>query len=256
MEILGQSTKATTQHPYMHLGYLAASNRDVFMIPLIPGLLLLVFGSLQLYFRKKRYFKASIASIIGGLIFLTMAISFFFDKPNIPSRILTSINYHALHISLSSFAKENDNNLPDSKHWCDLLISGTYAEPKYFTLSGVKEGESAYALNENVLNLTLSEIPADMVLLFETNLGIEEERTGSFLSRDYVKSLGIEKDHKIFQNRWNQVGGAEDITTEYHKGEGACVLFAGGHCEFVKTGDIATLKWHPGESEMPLEISQ
>ena len=258
MEILGQSTKATTQHPYVHLGYLAASNRDVFMFPLIPGLLLVLAGSLQLYFRKKRYFKASIASIIGGLLFLAMAISFFFDKPNIPTRIVSQTNLHSLSIAMEIYAQEYDDKLPNSENWCDLLVTKMGISPDNFTSISrdMESGESIYALNENVVNMKFSEIPADVVLLFETNLGIEERRTDSVLSRDYAKSLGIEKDYKVFQNRWNQVGGATDITTEYHNGIGAFVLFGDGYTEFVITEDIPKLRWHPDEVEMPLDESE
>ena len=258
MEILGQSTKAMTQHPYVHLGYLAASNREFFMIPLIPGLLLLLAGSFQLYFRKKRYFKTSIASIIIGLLFIAMAICFFFDKPNIPTKIISLTNLKGLSTPMTIYAQEYDGKLPNSENWCDLLVMKMDVYPDTFSSVGrdLQSGESAYALNENIINMKFSEIPANVVLLFETNLGVEEERTGSVLSRDYVKSLGIDKDYKVFQSCWNQVGGTEDITTEYHRGEGTCVLFSDGHTEFVKTEDIPKLKWHPEESEMPLEESE
>ena len=117
-----QSTKTTTQQPYVHLGYLAASNREFFMIPLIPGLLLLLAGSFQLYFRKKRYFKTSIASIIIGLLFIAMAICFFFDKPNIPTKIISLTNLKGLSTPMTIYAQEYDGKLPNSENWCDLLV--------------------------------------------------------------------------------------------------------------------------------------
>lgn len=255
MEILGQSTKAVTPQPYVHLGYVAASNRGNFMVPLVLGILLFIAGVAQLYIRKKRHCIGSIIAVFLGLLFIGLSVVSYFDRPRISLRVISGTNLKGLGTAIIVYAHENNGDLPDSENWCDLLIKEMDVSPLSFRMNdrGIKTGESIYALNENVVDMKLSEIPADVVLLFETNKGIKEERTTSVLSRGYAEFLGIEKDYKVFENRWNQVGGVEDITTEYQNGQGAYVLFGDGHPEFVKIEDIPNFKWHPEESEMPLE---
>ena len=63
MEILAQSTKTATPQPYMHLGYVAASN-----LGLPVGLFLVLIGIFQLISKKKKYRVASITSIVFGVI--------------------------------------------------------------------------------------------------------------------------------------------------------------------------------------------
>jgi prepilin-type processing-associated H-X9-DG protein len=42
---------------------------------------------------------------------------------------------------------------------------------------------------------------------------------------------------------FNQVGGPELLTTDNHNGKGCNVLFADNTVEFVKTEELANLKW-------------
>ena len=42
---------------------------------------------------------------------------------------------------------------------------------------------------------------------------------------------------------WNQVGGPELLTTDNHNGKGCNVLFNDLTVEFVKTEELAKLKW-------------
>ncbi len=253
MEILGQSTKTVTHQPYIHLGYVAGTSRHIFWIPLIPAIIFLAVGIRQLHLHKKRYRKASILAIVGAFLFLLMSVGLFLDKPHIPSGIRTQVNYHVLSIAFSLYASEYDDRLPTSQQWCDLLKGFYDQEPNPFIMGDLKVGESAYAMNENVVNVKYEDIPRDVVLLFETGLGIEQERNTSILLRPFAKEWDNSKDYKVFRDCWNQVGGPQDITTDYHNGEGVCVLFGDGHTEFVPADNIQKLKWHPDEIEMPLK---
>lgn len=90
----------------------------------------------------------------------------------------------------------NYGHYPASEKWCGLLIENCKVECKTFRCPGVKEGPCNYALNKNVAQLGTS-TPDDMVLLFEAQPG------------------------------WNQVGGAEILTTENHGGWGCNVVLNG-----------------------------
>ena len=50
-------------------------------------------------------------------------------------------------------------------------------------------------------------------------------------------------DAKVYELRWNQVGGPELLTTEHHKGEGCTILFGDGHVKFIKAEELKDLKW-------------
>ena len=76
-----------------------------------------------------------------------------------------------------------------------------------------QEVESNYAFNKNLIGKKCTEIPPDVVVLFEAKAG------------------------------WNQFGGPEILTTENHKGKGCTILFNNLHAEFVKTEQLGDLNW-------------
>jgi prepilin-type processing-associated H-X9-DG protein len=67
-------------------------------------------------------------------------------------------------------------------------------------------------LNRNIEGLGFN-APGDMVLLFESRPG------------------------------WNLVGGPEILTTDYHQQEGCNVVFVDGHTAFIKSAELAELRW-------------
>ena len=90
-------------------------------------------------------------------------------------------------------------------------------------------------------------------VLFETNFGkVPEGRQCRLGDRSYYKVL-LEKskvrgdlrhaDSKVYELRWNQVGGPELLTTENHKGEGCNILFTDSHVEFVPAKRLGELRW-------------
>jgi prepilin-type processing-associated H-X9-DG protein len=168
-------------------------------------------------------------------------------------RVVCATNLKGLGTSFVVYANEYNDELPTFENWCDLLISKVDIHPYSLMCSAtdVFEGESSYALNKNVTGMKLSEIPEDVILMFETNISqYETERNIPIISRKYFKDNpdyfeDYDESLKVLEKRWNQVGGPETLTTENHQGRGCNILFADGHAEFVKTEDIPNLRWKP-----------
>ncbi len=108
-------------------------------------------------------------------------------------------NMSELHASLESYAANHNGLLPAGPNWCDELLQENDELAAIFVCpySDGKSGQSSYALNKHVAGQKLSDLPRDTVLLFETAAG------------------------------WNQVGGAELVTTDNHS------LITGGHCNVI-----------------------
>jgi prepilin-type processing-associated H-X9-DG protein len=129
-------------------------------------------------------------------------------------RTVCATNLSGLGKAMMIYANDYDNKFPTSSKWCDLLIEHAAVDRRSFQCRGATEGPCNYAMNENVTNLGPSAL-SDVVLLFETDPG------------------------------WNQVGGAESLTTENHQDDGCNVLFVDGHVEFVKKSALDRLRWKP-----------
>ena len=124
-------------------------------------------------------------------------------------------NLSSLGKSMLIYTNDYKDMYPPADSWCNLLIADGNASPGEFTCpaSTAVEGKSSYAININVAGKKVSEVPPDVVLLFETSPGI------------------------------NPAGGPEILSTESHQHDGCNVLFADGHVKFVKTTDLSTLRW-------------
>ena len=111
------------------------------------------------------------------------------------------------------YADEFDGSLPSVESWCDAF--GKYMIPGLLICPGsnAKEDQSSYAMNEFLTGRKLTELPPDLVLLFESTPG------------------------------WNKAGGPEILTTKHHEDEGCNVLFADGRVEFVRADRISELRW-------------
>jgi len=112
---------------------------------------------------------------------------------------------------------------PNPNKWCDQLLAYSeicaqitgdeeWAGPvkkENFIFDDIDDGPCHYAMNPNCEPNS----PPNTVLLFETKAG------------------------------WNQLGGLEILTTEYHKPRGCMVLFNDGSVRFIPTEKIHELKW-------------
>ena len=111
----------------------------------------------------------------------------------------------------------NDSEpFPNLEKWCDILIEECNVPIEEFRCPMAEEGPCNYALNKYVAEMKPINDP-DIVVFFETQPG------------------------------WNQVGGPEILTTEYHEGEGCNIVFLDGHTEFIYTRNLHKLKWKPDE---------
>ena len=130
-------------------------------------------------------------------------------------------NLSMLGKAMAVYADNNEGKYPTANKWCDLLIQGDYMTARAFICpaSRTKIGQSSYALNKNIVGMKRSDIPADTVLLFESNEG------------------------------WNQVGGPEILTTKNHKGNRCYICFNDGSVWLWKKGELGDLKWKVEESK-------
>jgi prepilin-type processing-associated H-X9-DG protein len=170
----------------------------------------------------------------------------------IAKSIVCATNLKGLGTALYVYANDYDDRLPP-EDWCDLLIMEADVSPKSFIcpVSEEIEGESSYAMNRSVAGKKLDELPGNIVLLFETSIGLEADpRTTPIQERrhyDFLSGSGrwYAENHQVHKDRWNQYGGAGDVLIRHDESKpaGCNVLFADGHTEFVPADKIAGLKW-------------
>lgn len=184
-------------------------------------------------------------------LFLMTPITVSHNYRGIAPRMICGTHLHSLGKAILVYAADNNDQLPDPNKWCDLLIANTNVPPEHFICksSGAKLGESSYALNKEVIGMKVSEIPPDMVVLFETTSGITELlRDYPLKNRPFYSELnyyyGTIK--KVYQDRWNQVAGPESLALDNHHGEGCNFLFGDIHAKFVK--GLSDLKWSVKEN--------
>lgn len=176
----------------------------------------------------------------------------------IAQRVVCGTNLKAMSTAMMVYANDYDDRLP-TENWCDLLLEECDMSPRDFVCpeSDAVDGESCYAMNKHVAGKKLSDLPPNMVLFFETELGVETgPRTGSITDRRHYEFLNefgnvYDKNAKVYKDRFNQLGGPEDIFVTAHTGNnsGGCnVTFVDGHTEFVREEDIDGLQWTPDET--------
>jgi hypothetical protein len=161
-----------------------------------------------------RIIKMLLVVIIGCVVLLGIFIPV--TRPReIANRMECSVNLRALTIALNIYAQDYSNSYPTHEKWCDLLVSSSIVESDRLFCRGsdAKKGQSSYCLNMNIAGKKSSEIPSDIVLLFETKGG------------------------------WNQIGGPEKLTFDNHDGKYCGVLFKDGNLEFIKPDQLGQLKW-------------
>ncbi|MCK5600515.1 DUF4190 domain-containing protein [Candidatus Pacearchaeota archaeon] len=159
----------------------------------------------------------AIAGIVVSVVTLLILLAVLMPALGVVNRMAQQAvcagNMKAFGASIMIYAADHDNAFPPADKWCDLITGEVAGDPKSFQCPGVNESRSCnYAMNENVAKFGGS-APVDMVLLFESKAG------------------------------WNLSGGAELLTADNHCGEGANILFADGHVEFVKSERFGSLNW-------------
>ena len=92
--------------------------------------------------------------------------------------------------------------------------------------------------------MTVSEIPPDTVVLFETDFAGENPEK-IIKARDRASGRYLDSGRLLREGAWNQVGGLEIVTCSHHAGLGCNILFADGRVEFVRKKDLPNLRWEP-----------
>jgi len=163
-----------------------------------------------------------IIALLMGILMPVMA-----RTRQIALRLQCGSNMSSLGKAMLIYANEHDNKFPTTSKWCDLLIEHTDVANHIFLCKGAPgckvnrcyddtTGQPcSYAMNKNVEGLNREELPADMVLLFETEPG------------------------------WNKSGGPEILSTENHYRQGCNILFVDCHVEWIDTVNLDELKWTP-----------
>jgi prepilin-type processing-associated H-X9-DG protein len=165
----------------------------------------------------------------------------------IAQRVVCGTNLKALATGMYVYVYDYEGMLP-TEAWCDLLIEEADNSPRSFVCqdSGAIEGESSYGMNKFIAGMKLDDLPSNIVLFFETDMGLENgPRNTSIEDRRFTRHEFMEgyydKDALVYKNRFNQFGGPEDLLVR-HKG-GCNIAFADGHVEFITEDRIDDLKW-------------
>ena len=117
-------------------------------------------------------------------------------------------------LAVRLYADENEGQCPPAINWCDAILPNL---PKPESLrcprrNGLKSG---YALNRRVAGRTISSIPPDTVMIFETGKG------------------------------WNASGGQDDLLPDSPHGHHFVIGFADGSVRQVPADELPTLRWEP-----------
>jgi hypothetical protein len=213
------------------------------MAILLASPILAIISLLNIHMSNNTFGGADFAKgvILGAVILMFLCEVFAPSRymKELTNRMVCGTNITGLGKAIQTYANDNNDQLPDAFKWCDLLAVnmkvpvGDFRCPDSDTITG----ESAYAMNKVVVGKKLSEIPPDMVLLFETNYGKTKTK------RDFIRGLDG-KDYKVYKDRWNQVGGPEILALRPpFRPEGSYICFADGKARFFFPDKLASLNW-------------
>jgi prepilin-type processing-associated H-X9-DG protein len=133
----------------------------------------------------------------------------------IAQRVVCSTNLKSLSKAMFVYTNEYDGRYPTAEQWCDLLMQEADAPATIFGCPQASQEGFSYAINKDLYQSKAGQADAQMVMLFEADLGR------------------------------NGVGGPEDaaLRHEEHGRLGCNILFLDGHVEFVTEDRIRGLKW-------------
>jgi hypothetical protein len=165
-----------------------------------------------------------IASTAIGLVFFGLPYSGRI-KP-VTLRVICGTNLQGLANAIMVYANDHDDALP-GESWCDHLIEYADISPRSLICpaSDLVWGRCSYAINKHILKYKLSELPPNIVLLFETKTcrdsskkGLLKERPG-YLSYPVMKYI-FSGDEWVSLEYWNQAAGPEAMSTANHQYKG------------------------------------
>ena len=198
--------------------------------------------------------EATTGAVAGGAVGAAILMPALNKTKKIAQRVVCGTNLKGLSIAMVVYCNDYDDVLP-TENWCDLLIEEADVSPKSFVCpdSDAIEGESSYALNKNIAGKNLGQLPADVVLYFETDkgIGVGPRNTSITTRRHYAFvnefSNVYDEGTMVYKDRFNQLGGPEDLALHHNDNSqlGCNIAYADGHTEFVTADRIADLRWNP-----------
>ena len=191
--------------------------------------------------------EATSGGVAGGAMGAAILMPALSKSKTIAQRVVCGTNLKGLSTAMMVYCNDYDDILP-TENWCDLLIEEADVSPKSFVCpqSDAIEGESSYALNKNVAGKDIGKLSSQVVLLFETDKGIEGTRSTSVFTRRHHQTLDIyDEDTMVYKDRFNQLGGPEDVALHHNdNGQQGCnIVFADGHTEYVTKDRVPELQW-------------
>jgi prepilin-type processing-associated H-X9-DG protein len=204
---------------------LAMMGLFTFMVTALPAIICGIIGLVKVCSSKGRLkgLGFSITGIVVPIVYLFLILPIILailmpalgKVRQLSQRIQCSTNCAAVTKAIFTYASDHNDMLPSAETWTNALVNDCNVTMEQFRCpaNDNKDNLSCYALNLNIAGKTLSEVPPDVVLIFETTPAD------------------------------NPAGGPELLTTERHQNDGCNIVFADGHAKFVKTEDLKTLKW-------------
>ena len=202
----------TGKEGYIIFSYLVGG---LLVVPLILSIVNVV-----LILRLTKQFMSGLGAIL--LIFICVFCAIV--MPASGRKVREDINgvrcsWHLLELgkAIIAYSEDNEGYLPAVNRWCDLLLEHDANLPKDFFKCPATRGQScSYAFNRNLGGLRLTDVPGDVVLVYEADGG------------------------------WNSAGAAELLTTN-HPNRVSFVLLADGDVRLYKAEELMKqpLRWEP-----------
>jgi hypothetical protein len=123
-------------------------------------------------------------------------------------------NAKQVGLAVRLYADENDGKSPPAVNWCDAILP-SLPGANVLQCPQRRGQKSGFGLNARIAGRTLSSIPPDTVLLFESSAG------------------------------WNFTGGAKDVVPRPPHGRNYVFCFADGSAREVPADELPTLRWEP-----------
>lgn len=123
-------------------------------------------------------------------------------------------NARQVALAVRLYADENDGKCPPAVNWCDAIVNNLPG-PDAFKCPQRPGEKSGFAFNAKLAGKTLSSIPPDTVLIFESDGG------------------------------WNSTGGPETIVSRPPHGKSYVFGFADGSVRQVGRDELPQLRWEP-----------
>jgi hypothetical protein len=147
--------------------------------------------------------------VLAGLLLPALA------KAKQKAQNINCVN-HAQQVALAVrlYADEHDGKCPPAVNWCDAVVNNL-SGPEAFRCPQRRDLQSGFAFNAGVAGKTLSSIPPDTVLIFESDGG------------------------------WNFAGGSESLTPRPPHGRNYVFGFADGSVRQLGRDELPQLRWEP-----------